>query len=90
LVLAEDLNNVAIGVRVGQLEDKFPGSTTPGTSTGSLKVKLVFLSHSYEPTTTSRKEKTPMKRIKIAALSFCLGLLSLPFVRSAHADEGIN
>ena len=28
-----------------------------------------------------------MKRIRIAALSFCLGLLSLPFVQRAHADE---
>jgi hypothetical protein len=28
-----------------------------------------------------------MKGIRIAALSFCLGLLSLPFVQKAHADE---
>ena len=28
-----------------------------------------------------------MKRIRIAALSFCLGLLSLPFVQRAHSDE---
>ena len=28
-----------------------------------------------------------MKRIRIAALSFCLCLLSLPFVQRAHADE---
>ena len=28
-----------------------------------------------------------MKRIRIAALSFCLGLLSLPFVQRAHGDE---
>ncbi len=28
-----------------------------------------------------------MKRIRIAALSFCLGLLSLPLVQNAHADE---
>jgi len=28
-----------------------------------------------------------MERIKIAALSFCLSLLSLPLVRNAHADE---
>ena len=28
-----------------------------------------------------------MKGIRIAALSFCLGLLSLPFVQKTHADE---
>jgi hypothetical protein len=28
-----------------------------------------------------------MKGIRIAALSFCLGVLSLPFVQKTHADE---
>ena len=33
------------------------------------------------------EKENQMKRIRIAALSFCLGLLSLPFVQRAHADE---